>query len=76
MKDMAQLRLQAEVSQLEGRLQEKQELGASDSGGAGVPLPPYLIPDALTICNHLPQVKQLTNSGRFILIIPIAGTKY
>ncbi|ELT89650.1 hypothetical protein CAPTEDRAFT_168258 [Capitella teleta] len=70
MKDMAQLRLQAEVSQLEGRLQEKQ---SSRNGSSGAPnFPPYLVPDAVTICENLAQIKQLTNCARFILIIPIA----
>ena len=61
MKDMAQLRLQAEVSQLEGSLQE------ADS------LPPYLVPDALSLCQNLNLIKQLVLSSGFILIIPVAG---
>ena len=64
MKDMAQLRLQAEVSQLEGTLQSHDQVN----------LPPYLVPDATALCETLNLVKQLANSARFIIIIPIVGT--
>ena len=64
MKDMAQLRLQAEVSQLEGSLQTSAQQPT---------LPPYLVPDATALCESLVLVKQLGHSGRFIVIIPIAG---
>ena len=77
MKDMAQLRLQAEVSQLEGRLQGSPTPaagGTKHSSSDHPNLPPYLVPDAPSICEHLHQIKQLTNSARFILIIPLAGT--
>ena len=63
MKDMAQLRLQAEVSQLEGSLVQ-----SSDQPN----LPPYLVPDASALCDGLPLIKQLANSARFIIIIPLA----
>ena len=63
MKDMAQLRLQAEVSQLEGTLQSHDQVN----------LPPYLVPDATALCETLNLVKQLANSARFIVIIPIVG---
>ena len=66
MKDMAQLRLQAEVSQLEGSLQSSEKPS----------LPPYLVPDATVLCYNLNIVKQLANSARFIIIIPIAGEVY
>ena len=63
MKDMAQLRLQAEVRQLEGSLQT-----------AHLPsLPPYLVPDATVLCDNLPIIKTLVQCGRFIVIIPVAG---
>ncbi|XP_062573765.1 nonsense-mediated mRNA decay factor SMG5-like isoform X1 [Saccostrea cucullata] len=62
MRDMAQLRLQAEVSQLEGSLE------ASDTPH----FPPYLIPDTTCLCDSLHLVKQLTQGGKGILIIPIS----
>ncbi|NXG52302.1 SMG5 protein, partial [Psilopogon haemacephalus] len=61
MRDMAQLRLQLEVSQLEGSLQQPKALSA---------MSPYLVPDTQALCQHLPVVKQLASSGRFIIIIP------
>ena len=64
MKDMAQLRLQAEVSQLEGTLESTAEAPS---------LPPYLVPDATALTENLQQIKQLTNSARFIVIIALAG---
>lgn len=63
MKDMAQLRLQAEVRQLEGSLQSVEKPS----------LPPYLVPDATVLCLNLTVIKQLANSARFIIIIPLAG---
>jgi protein SMG5 len=83
MRDMAQLRLRAEVTQLEGTLQQASGgsacSGADDKGKpAGGPansadLPPYLVPDAPTLCDHLNLVKQLAASSRFIIIIPLPG---
>lgn len=70
MKDMAQLRLQAEVSQLEGCLETAAESPS---------LPPYLVPDATALTDNLHHIRQLTHSARFIIIIPLAGktvTKY
>ncbi|NWU91784.1 SMG5 protein, partial [Upupa epops] len=61
MRDMAQLRLQLEVSQLEGSLQQPKGQSA---------MSPYLVPDTQALCQHLPVVKQLATSGRFIIIIP------
>lgn len=62
MKDMAQLRLQAEVTQLEG------SLDSNDQGH----FPPYLIPDTSSLCDSLPLVKQLTQTSKGIVIIPLA----
>lgn len=61
MRDMAQLRLQLEVSQLEGSLQQPKAQSA---------MSPYLIPDTQALCYHLPVIRQLATSGRFIIIIP------
>ena len=63
MRDMAQLRLQTEVSQLEGSVQ------AADHPS----LPPYLVPDACVLCDSLALLKQLASSARFIVIIPLVG---
>ena len=64
MRDMAQLRLQAEVSQLEGSLK------TSDTQPK---LPPYLVPDAPSLCDHWSQLRQLALSSKFIIIIPLTG---
>ncbi|KAK7886432.1 hypothetical protein WMY93_026053 [Mugilogobius chulae] len=61
MRDMAQLRLQLEVSQLEGTLQQPKAQSS---------MSPYLVPDAWALCLHLPLLRQLVNSNCFILIIP------
>ncbi|KAK2084429.1 Protein smg5 [Saguinus oedipus] len=61
MRDMAQLRLQLEVSQLEGSLQQPRAQSA---------MSPYLVPDTQALCHHLPVIRQLATSGRFIVIIP------
>lgn len=61
MRDMAQLRLQLEVSQMEGSLQQPRSQSS---------MSPYLVPDTLALCQHLPLVRQLVNSGCFIIIIP------
>ncbi|XP_053464278.1 nonsense-mediated mRNA decay factor SMG5 isoform X1 [Nycticebus coucang] len=61
MRDMAQLRLQLEVSQLEGSLQQPKAQSA---------MSPYLVPDTQALCYHLPVIRQLATSGRFIVIIP------
>ncbi|XP_076443287.1 nonsense-mediated mRNA decay factor SMG5-like isoform X2 [Babylonia areolata] len=62
MRDMAQLRLQAEVSQLEGCLESSQQPH----------FPPYAIVDATSLCSALTLVKELAHSARCILIIPLA----
>lgn len=62
MRDMAQLRLQAEVSELEG------SLSVTDH----VPFPPYLIPDTSSLCAALHQIKKLSQTNRSIIVIPLA----
>ncbi|XP_052824389.1 nonsense-mediated mRNA decay factor SMG5 [Octopus bimaculoides] len=61
MRDMAQLRLQAEVSQLEGSLEIDQPI-----------FPPYLVAHTSVLCDALPYLKQLTQTARCIIIIPLA----
>lgn len=55
---------QLEVSQLEGSLQQPKAQSA---------MSPYLIPDTQALCYHLPLIRQLATSGRFIVIIPRTG---
>lgn len=55
---------QLEVSQLEGSLQQPKAQSA---------MSPYLIPDTQALCHHLPVIRQLATSGRFIVIIPRTG---
>ncbi|KAK1806731.1 hypothetical protein P4O66_005231 [Electrophorus voltai] len=61
MRDMAQLRLQLEVSQLEGSLQQPKAQSS---------MSPYLVPDAAALCQHLSLLRQLAACGCFIIIIP------
>uniref|UniRef100_A0A671R750 Nonsense-mediated mRNA decay factor n=1 Tax=Sinocyclocheilus anshuiensis TaxID=1608454 RepID=A0A671R750_9TELE len=61
MRDMAQLRLQLEVSQLEGSLQQPKAQSS---------MSPYLVPDTVVLCQHLGLLRQLAASGCFIIIIP------
>ncbi|KAL4646792.1 protein SMG5 isoform X1 [Arapaima gigas] len=61
MRDMAQLRLQLEVSQLEGSLQQPKAQSS---------MSPYLVPDTVVLCQHLGLLRQLASSGCFIIIIP------
>ncbi|KAG7283366.1 hypothetical protein CRUP_000892 [Coryphaenoides rupestris] len=61
MRDMAQLRLQLEVSQLEGSLQQPKAQSS---------MSPYLVPDTAALCQHLHLIRQLASSGCFIIIIP------
>lgn len=61
MRDMAQLRLQLEVSQLEGSLQQPKAQSS---------MSPYLVPDTAVLCQHLGLLRQLAASGCFIIIIP------
>ncbi|KAK3097945.1 hypothetical protein FSP39_014736 [Pinctada imbricata] len=62
MRDMAQLRLQAEVSQLEGSLEKTDYTH----------FPPYLIPDTRCLCESLSFVRQLVQTGKGIIIIPLS----
>ncbi|XP_074651204.1 nonsense-mediated mRNA decay factor SMG5-like [Tubulanus polymorphus] len=62
MRDMAQLRLQAEVNQLEGSLK-------LDNHPI---LPPYVVVDVTALCEGLDNVRSMINSARFIIIIPLA----
>ncbi|XP_041465039.1 protein SMG5-like [Lytechinus variegatus] len=62
MRGMAQLRLQSEVSQLEGSIEP---LGMDT-------LSPYLIPDTAVLSNQLSVVRSLVTTSRFIFIIPKA----
>lgn len=57
---------QLEVSQLEGSLQQPQAQSA---------MSPYLVPDTQALCHHLPIIRQLATSGRFIVIIPRTGER-
>ncbi|XP_041843569.1 protein SMG5 [Melanotaenia boesemani] len=61
MRDMAQLRLQLEVSQLEGSLQQPKAQSS---------MSPYLVPDTAALCQHLNLIRQLAGSSCFIIIIP------
>ncbi|XP_062841759.1 nonsense-mediated mRNA decay factor SMG5 [Trichomycterus rosablanca] len=61
MRDMAQLRLQLEVSQLEGSLQQPKAQSS---------MSPYLVPDTGALCQHLNLLRHLAASGCFIIIIP------
>uniref|UniRef100_A0A8C5E3Z5 Nonsense-mediated mRNA decay factor SMG5 n=1 Tax=Gouania willdenowi TaxID=441366 RepID=A0A8C5E3Z5_GOUWI len=61
MRDMAQLRLQLEVSQLEGSLQQPKAQSS---------MSPYLVPDTTALCHHLNLLRQLASSSCFIIIIP------
>ena len=46
--------------------------GSLDSNDQGH-FPPYLIPDTSSLCDSLPLVKQLTQTSKGIVIIPLAG---
>ncbi|XP_041372957.1 protein SMG5-like [Gigantopelta aegis] len=61
MRDMAQLRLQAEVSQLEGSLQVDQCV-----------FPPYVIPTTDALCTSMALVRDLANSARGIVVITLS----
>ncbi|XP_067932030.1 nonsense-mediated mRNA decay factor SMG5-like [Watersipora subatra] len=61
MKDMAQLRLQAEVSQLEDSVHSNMNRN----------LPPYLVPDSSALLDTMHMIKQLVYSSKFIIIIPL-----
>lgn len=57
-------RLQLEVSQLEGSLQQPKAQSS---------MSPYLVPDTAALCQHLHLIRQLASSGCFIIIIPRTG---
>lgn len=54
------------MSQLEGSLQQPEAQSA---------MSPYLVPDTQALCQHLPVIRQLAASGRFIVIIPRTGER-
>ncbi|BFZ01958.1 hypothetical protein BsWGS_04997 [Bradybaena similaris] len=62
MRDMAQLRLQAEVNELEGSLKTSEHWV----------FPPYVVADDTALCNYLGKVKELTQTARCIVVIPVA----
>ncbi|KAI8793396.1 nonsense-mediated mRNA decay factor SMG5-like [Biomphalaria glabrata] len=62
MRDMAQLRLQAEVSELEGSLKSAEH----------PVFPPYVVVDDAALCSYLSKVKELAGSARCIVVIPLA----
>lgn len=72
MRDMAHLRLQDEVSRLEGSLTTTDHSQMTTTSSSTV-LPPYVVADALTLCDHVTIMKQLATSSRFIIIIPVDG---
>ena len=76
MRDMAQLRLQDEVTRLEGSLTGDTAAAVSARPAATTLLPPYVVPDGPTLCDHLNVVRLLAASSRFIVIIPIDGIQY
>ena len=83
MRDMAQLRLRAEVSQLErysggtDRAQQSSAAAtatAATGGATGATMfPPYLVPDASALAQTLHLMKYMAHSARFIIIVPLAG---
>ncbi len=62
MRDMAALRLQAEISQLENSLKNEE-----------FSLPPYLVIDSSVLCTNLNLIQQFVQSQRFIIVIPLVG---
>ena len=62
MRDMAALRLQAEISQLENSLKNEE-----------FSLPPYLVVDASGLCANLHFVQKFVQSQRFIVVVPLVG---
>ena len=62
MRDMAALRLQAEISQLENSLKNEE-----------FSLPPYLVVDSTVLCQNLNLIQQFVQSQRFIVVIPLVG---
>ena len=62
MRDMAALRLQAEISQLENSLKNEE-----------FSLPPILVTDSSVLCTNLNLIQQFVQSQRFIIVIPLVG---
>lgn len=62
MRDMAALRLQAEISQLENSLKNEE-----------FSLPPYLVIDSSVLCTNLNLIQKFVQSQRFIIVIPLVG---
>jgi len=62
MRDMAALRLQAEISQLENSLKNEE-----------FSLPPYLVIDSTVLCTNLSLIQKFVQSQRFIIVIPLVG---
>jgi protein SMG5 len=62
MKSMAQLRLEAEILQLES---------SAKSSDSVFQWSPYLVPDTLALCHSLKLIQELTRMNKFILIIPL-----
>ena len=62
MREMAALRLQAEISQLENSLKNED-----------FALPPYLVVDPSVLCTNLKIIQNFVHSQRFIIVIPLAG---
>ena len=65
MRDMATLRLQAEISQLENSLKNEE-----------FSLSPYLVTDSSVLCTNLNLIQQFVQSQRFIIVIPLVGLLY
>jgi len=61
MKNMAQLRLEAEISQLEAYKYDDSKLS------------PYLVIETEALCQNLKMVQDFSRSKKFILIIPLIG---
>ncbi|XP_072167163.1 nonsense-mediated mRNA decay factor SMG5-like [Diadema setosum] len=62
MREMAQLRLQSEVNQLEGTIDPMED----------DPLSPFLIPVTAVLTNQLATLRSLVATSRFIVVIPKA----
>ncbi|CAF0946867.1 unnamed protein product [Brachionus calyciflorus] len=60
MKSMAQLRLEAEISQLESTF-KNEDFNWS----------PYLIPDTSVLCDNLKMIQDLSRSNKFLIIVPL-----
>lgn len=60
MKSMAQLRLEAEISQLESTCRTDENTWS-----------PYLVMDTSALCDNLKTVQELSRSNKFLIIIPL-----